>query len=89
MQKIKYWVKNHRKTTIGTAIVLVLVIGMGIINKIKQNKAAQSSRYVVAKVAKNDAFDADWDRCRPTAAGFESAIRQGAVDRGCQRTKGQ
>ena len=52
MQKIKYWVKNHRKTTIGTAIVLVLVIGMGIINKIKQNKAAQSSRYVVAKVAK-------------------------------------
>lgn len=52
MQKIKHWVKNHRKTTIGTAIVLVLVIGMGIINKIKQNKAAQSSRYVVAKVAK-------------------------------------
>jgi HlyD family secretion protein len=52
MQKIKHWVKNHRKTTIGTTIVLVLVIGMGIINKIKQNKAAQSSRYVVAKVAK-------------------------------------
>lgn len=52
MQKIKHWVKNHRKTTIGTAIVLVLLIGMGIINKIKQNKAAQSSRYVVAKVAK-------------------------------------
>lgn len=52
MQKIKHWVKNHRKTTIGTAIVLVLVIGMGIINKIKQNKAVQSSRYVVAKVAK-------------------------------------
>lgn len=53
MQKIKHWVKNHRKTTIGTAIVLVLVIGMGIINKIKQNKATQSSRYVVAKVAKS------------------------------------
>lgn len=52
MQKIKHWVKNHRKTTIGTAIVLVLLIGMGIINKIKQNKAALSSRYVVAKVAK-------------------------------------
>lgn len=52
MQKIKHWVKNHRKTTIGMAIVLVLVIGMGIINKIKQNKAARSSRYVVAKVAK-------------------------------------
>lgn len=52
MQKIKHWVKNHRKTTIGTAIVLVLLIGMGIINKIKQNKATQSSRYVVAKVAK-------------------------------------
>lgn len=52
MQKIKHWVKNHRKTTIGTAIVLVLLIGMGIINKIKQNKAAQSSRYVVAKVTK-------------------------------------
>lgn len=52
MQKIKHWVKNHRKTTIGTAIVLVLLIGMGIINKIKQNKAALSSRYVVAKAAK-------------------------------------
>ena len=52
MQKIKHWVKNHRKTTIGTAIVLVLLIGMGIINKIKQNKAALSSRYIVAKVAK-------------------------------------
>lgn len=52
MQKIKNWVKNHRKTTIGVVIILILAIGWGIADKVKQNKAASESHYVVAKVAK-------------------------------------
>lgn len=52
MQKIKNWIKNHRKTTIVIVIMLILAIIWGIADKIKQNKAASESHYVVAKVAK-------------------------------------
>ena len=53
MQKIKNWIKNHRKTTIVIVIMLILAIIWGIADKIKQNKAASESHYVVAKVAKS------------------------------------